>query len=64
MNMTVALAASRWNELALRPEPVAEMRAWLDEVRRRAVIREAGARVEAVDRAREWFEACVREHGR
>jgi hypothetical protein len=60
MNMTIALAASRWNELALRTEPVAEMIGWLDEVRRRAVIREARARVEGVDRAREWFETCLR----
>jgi hypothetical protein len=59
MNMTVALAASRWNELALHPEPVAEMRAWLDEVRRRAVARDARARVEAVDRARAWLDDCV-----
>ena len=59
MNMAIALAASRWNELAVRPDPVGEMRAWLDEVRRRAVVREARARIEAVDRAREWFEACL-----
>jgi hypothetical protein len=60
MNMAIALAASRWNELAVGPEPVAEMRAWLDEVRRRAVVRGARARIEAVDRAREWFEGCLR----
>jgi hypothetical protein len=59
MNMTIALAASRWNELAQGPDPVERMRAWLDEVRRRAVVRDARARVEAVDRARAWFEACV-----
>jgi hypothetical protein len=59
MNMTLALVASRWNELALHPEPVAEMRAWLDEVRRRAAVRDAGARVEAVDLARAWFDECV-----
>ena len=59
MNMTIALAASRWNELAQRPDPVDGMRAWLDEVRRRAIVRDARARIEAVDRAREWFEACV-----
>ena len=59
MNMTTALAASRWNELAQGPDPVDGMRAWLDEVRRRAVVRDARARIEAVDRAREWFEACV-----
>ena len=60
MNMAIALSVSRWNELAAGPDPVGEMRAWLDEVRRRAVVREARARVEAVDRAREWFEACLR----
>jgi hypothetical protein len=59
MNMTIALAASRWNELAQGPDPVEGMRAWLDEVRRRGVVRDARARVEAVDRARAWFEACV-----
>jgi hypothetical protein len=60
MNMAIALSVSRWNELAAGRDPVGEMRAWLDEVRRRAVVREACARVEAVDRAREWFEACLR----
>jgi hypothetical protein len=59
MNMAVALAASRWNELVLRPEPVDEMRAWLEEVRRRAVVRGARARVEAMDLARSWFDECV-----
>jgi hypothetical protein len=59
MNMAVALAASRWNELALNPEPVAEMRAWLDEVRRRAVVRDARARVDAVDLTRAWLDDCV-----
>jgi hypothetical protein len=59
MNMTIALAASRWNELVDRPDAVSEMQAWLEEVRRRAVIRGAEARVEAVERAREWFEACL-----
>jgi hypothetical protein len=60
MNMAIALAVSRWNELAVGPDPVGEMHAWLEEVRRRAVIRDARARVEAVDLAREWFEACLR----
>jgi hypothetical protein len=59
MNMAIALAASRWNELAHGPDPVGKMRAWLDEVRRRAVVRRACARIEAVDRAREWFESCL-----
>jgi predicted RNA polymerase sigma factor len=60
MNMAIALAISRWNELAVGRDPVGEMRAWLVEVRRRAVIRDARARVEAVDLARGWFEACLR----
>jgi hypothetical protein len=59
MNMAIALAASRWNELAAGSDAVADMRAWLDEVRRRAVVRNAHARVEAIDRARRWFEACA-----
>jgi hypothetical protein len=59
MNMAIALAASRWNELAAESDAVADMRAWLDEVRRRAVVRNAHARVEAIDRARSWFEACA-----
>jgi hypothetical protein len=60
MNMAIALAASRWNELALGPDPIGEMRAWLDEVHRRAEVRGARARVDAVELAREWFEACLR----
>jgi hypothetical protein len=59
MNMAIALAASRWNELALGADAVSAMHAWLDEVRRRAVARGADARVEAVDRARAWFDECV-----
>jgi hypothetical protein len=58
MNMAIALAASRWNEFADEPDAVPRMRAWLDEVRRRAVERKAHARVEAIDRARAWFDAC------
>lgn len=61
MNMAIALAASRWNELAGEPDAVGQMRAWLDEVRRRAVVREASARVEAVDLARAWFDGCAAE---
>jgi hypothetical protein len=60
MNMAIALVASRWNELALRPDPVAEMRSWLDEVDRRANVRGARARVAAVELARDWFETCLR----
>jgi hypothetical protein len=59
MNMAIALAASRWNEFAEGPDAVPRMRAWLDEVRRRAVERNAHARVEAIDRARAWFDACA-----
>jgi hypothetical protein len=59
MNMAIALAASRWNEFAAEADAVERMRAWLDEVRRRAVVRDARARVEAIDRARAWFDACA-----
>ena len=59
MNMAIALAASRRNEFAVQPDAVPRMRAWLVEVRRRAVEREAHARVEAIDRARTWFDACA-----
>lgn len=56
MNMTVALAASRWIELAEQPDAPAQMRAWLDEVERRARMRGAQARVEAVSRVRVWMD--------
>jgi hypothetical protein len=59
MNMAIALAASRWNELAGEPQPVERMRAWLDEVRRRADVRGTEARIEAFDRARGWFDECA-----
>jgi hypothetical protein len=59
MNMAIALAASRWNEFAGDPDAVPRMRAWLDEVRRRAVERKAHARVEAIDRTRAWFDTCA-----
>jgi hypothetical protein len=58
MNMAIALAASRWNEFAGDPDAVLRMGDWLVEVRRRAVERKAHARVEAIDRARAWFDAC------
>jgi hypothetical protein len=61
MNMTVALAASRWNEFSAEDEAIPRMRAWLEDVRRRAVVRDATARADAVARAREWFEACVEQ---
>jgi hypothetical protein len=63
MNMAIALAASRWNEFAAQDDAVERMRAWLDEVRRRAEVRGARARVEAVGRARAWFDACAAETG-
>ena len=56
MNMAIALAASRWNELADEPDAPARMRAWLDEVERRARMRGAQARVEAVSRVRDWMD--------
>jgi hypothetical protein len=56
MNMTIALAASRWNELAQEPDAPARMRAWLDEVERRARARDALARVDAVSRVRVWMD--------
>jgi hypothetical protein len=59
MNMAIALAASRWNELAAGPAPVARMEAWLDEVERRAVLRNAEARAEAIRLARTWFQECA-----
>ncbi|MEO8291209.1 MAG: hypothetical protein ABI649_09485 [Gaiellaceae bacterium] len=58
MNMTIALAASRWNEFAAEPGAAERMRAWLDEVERRATARKASARTEAIRLARDWFEDC------
>jgi hypothetical protein len=55
MNMAIALAASRWNEFAAEPDAPERMRAWLDEVERRARARGADARVDAVSRVRSWF---------
>jgi hypothetical protein len=59
MNMAIALAASRWNEFAVEPDAVPRMNAWLDEVERRAVVRKADARAEAIRLARGWFDDCV-----
>jgi hypothetical protein len=59
MNMAIALAASRWNEFAAGAEPVARMKAWLDEVERRAVVRGADARADAIRLARAWFDECT-----
>jgi hypothetical protein len=58
MNMALALTVSRWLEEAEEPGAPARMRAWLDEVERRAVRRRADARAEAARLAREWFEEC------
>jgi hypothetical protein len=63
MNMAIALAASRWNEFAEGQDAVGRMGPWLDEVERRAVVRNASARVDAIRRARGWFEACVAAEG-
>jgi hypothetical protein len=60
MNMAIALAASRWNEFADADDAVASMQAWFGEVERRAVERNAQARVDAIRQARAWFDACTR----
>jgi hypothetical protein len=59
LNMTLALALSRWLEWAPDPDAPARMRSWLDEVERRAVRRGAGARAEAVRLARTWLDGCA-----
>ena len=59
MNMAIALAASRWNEFVVEPEAEHRMSAWLDEVERRAVVRGAEARAEAIRLARGWFSDCL-----
>jgi hypothetical protein len=59
MNMAIALAASRWNEFALEPDAEQRMDAWLDEVERRAVVRGAEARTEAIRLAGGWFRDCA-----
>jgi hypothetical protein len=59
MNMAIALAASRWNEFACETDAAARMRAWLDEVERRALLRKADARAEAIRLARGWFDDCA-----
>jgi hypothetical protein len=55
MNMAIALAASRWNELAEEPDAPASMRAWLDEIERHARMRGARARVDAIALVRAWL---------
>jgi hypothetical protein len=59
MNMAIALAASRWHEFALETDAETRMTAWLDEVERRAVVRGADARAEAIRLARGWFTDCL-----
>jgi hypothetical protein len=61
MNMAIALAASKWNEFARESDGERRMDAWLDEVERRAVVRGADARAEAIRLARAWFDECVDE---
>jgi hypothetical protein len=61
MNMAIALATSRWNEFAAGPDAVLRMNAWLVEVERRAVVRGADARAEAIRLARTWFADCVEQ---
>jgi hypothetical protein len=56
MNMAIALAASRWNEFAAGPNAPERMRAWLDEVERRAQARGAEARVDAISLVRTWLD--------
>jgi hypothetical protein len=64
MNMAIALAASRWNEFAVGPDAEQRMNAWLDEVERRAGVRGAEARAEAIRLARGWFSDCLRDQER
>jgi hypothetical protein len=59
MTMALALAASRWLEMAEEDEPVERMRAWLNQVEERAERRRAAARIEAIQRARTWFDECA-----
>jgi hypothetical protein len=57
-NMAIALAVSRWLELADGEDGLARMRAWLDEVEDRAVRRDAAARADAFRRVRGWLSGC------
>jgi hypothetical protein len=57
-NMAIALAVSRWLELADGEDGLARMRAWLDEVEDRAVRRDAAARAGAFRRVRGWLSGC------
>jgi hypothetical protein len=58
MNMAIALAVSRWLELAEGEDALPRMRAWLDDVEERAVRRDATARADAFRRVRAWLEGC------
>jgi len=62
MNMAIALAASRWNEFAPEPRAEQRMKEWLDEVERRAVVRGAEARAEAIRLTGRWFADCLGAH--
>ncbi|MGH3037867.1 MAG: hypothetical protein ACRDLZ_00410 [Gaiellaceae bacterium] len=63
MNMALALAASRWLEMVEEGEPVERMHAWLGQIEERAERRRAAARIEAIQRARTWFNDCVSLNG-
>jgi hypothetical protein len=58
-NMAIALAVSRWLELAEGENALLRMRAWLDDVEDRAVRRDATARAEAFRRVRAWLAGCA-----
>jgi hypothetical protein len=57
-NMAIALAVSRWLELAEGEDGLARMRAWLDDVEERAERRDAVARADAFRRVRGWLAGC------
>jgi hypothetical protein len=57
-NMAIALAVSRWLELAEGEDALPRMRAWLDDVEDRAVRRDATARAQAFRRVRSWLAGC------
>jgi glutathione S-transferase len=56
--MAIALAVSRWLELAEGEDALPRMHAWLDEVEDRAVRRDATARANAFRRVRAWLAGC------
>jgi hypothetical protein len=59
MNMALALAYSKWLEIAAEDDAIRQMRDWLAEVERRAVERRASARADAIRQARDWLDACA-----